>query len=307
MRFQSAIIILVMVFAATSVMAASKVAVIPLYGSKKLKNIVTVSPQGGDFNDPVAAMASITDSSEDNPYQLVIGPGVYTLTQTLEVKSYVAVVGAGLATVIQGNISSATENATAALVSCPDNGSISSLYIRNNGGGVGPYAIGLFNVGECIVNDVDIIVEGSDRNYGVYNYSSFPSLYDVSIKSVGGLTAAGIYNNNSSLFAFDVFSRGEDGFESEGLINAYGATAAVSNCSFEGSATFGYGIYNVGADITIRNSHVEGSFRGFYLNGGTVKILNSSLVGIPLFDGSGTYTCLQSNNGATAELGINCL
>ncbi len=79
-----------------SAQAADKVVVIPLFGhGKPLKNIVTVAKANGKFTDPVAAVNSITDASYDNPYLVVIGPGVYTLTHTLVMKPWVDITGSG--------------------------------------------------------------------------------------------------------------------------------------------------------------------------------------------------------------------
>jgi hypothetical protein len=67
------------VFLPLPALAADKLVVIPLFGhSKPLKNVVTVAKLSGKFTDPVAAVNSITDASENNPYFVVIGLGVYT-------------------------------------------------------------------------------------------------------------------------------------------------------------------------------------------------------------------------------------
>ena len=63
--------------------------------ANSLKNVVTVAKGKGQFTDPVAAVNSISDASVDNPYLVVIGPGVYTLTQTLVMKEYVDIEGSG--------------------------------------------------------------------------------------------------------------------------------------------------------------------------------------------------------------------
>ena len=69
---------------AFSSLAHNSVVVVPLITAKRLGNVVTVSHSGGDFTDPIAAVASITDASFTNPYVVMIGPGLYTLNQTLE-------------------------------------------------------------------------------------------------------------------------------------------------------------------------------------------------------------------------------
>ena len=79
---------------------------VPLGATDKSARIVTVSPEGGDFTDPLAALASINDASADNPYLVLIGPGVYTVTDTLAMKPFVDIAGAGReATKLTGAIS----------------------------------------------------------------------------------------------------------------------------------------------------------------------------------------------------------
>ncbi len=98
--------------------AADKVVVIPLLGhGKTLKNIVTVAKANGKFTDPVAAVNSITGASENNPYLVVIGPGVYTLTHTLKMKPWVDITGSGEnVTRLVGTISNDNEDESSAIV-----------------------------------------------------------------------------------------------------------------------------------------------------------------------------------------------
>lgn len=108
-RFGQGIMVLMVVFFVSHVAAQDKVVVIPLNSAKKLQNVVTVSPRNGDFTDPVAAVNSITGASAANPYLVLIGPGVYTLTQPLPMKPFVTIAGSGReATTLTGSISSST-------------------------------------------------------------------------------------------------------------------------------------------------------------------------------------------------------
>ena len=101
------------VLAQVTAFAANKVVVIPLFDSsctsgtcKPLKNIVTVAKANGMFTDPVAALNSITDASVTNPYLVVIGPGVYTVTAPVVMKEWVDITGSGEnVTKIKGAIS----------------------------------------------------------------------------------------------------------------------------------------------------------------------------------------------------------
>lgn len=70
--------------------------------SAAIDNVVIVNkvPGPNQFSDPIAAMASITDSSTTNPYVLKIGPGIYSLSAPLVLKEGVTVKSDGHSTVI---------------------------------------------------------------------------------------------------------------------------------------------------------------------------------------------------------------
>jgi pectin methylesterase-like acyl-CoA thioesterase len=115
--------------------AQNKVVVIPLFGddAKPLKNIVTVAKANGMFTDPLAAVNSITDASEINPYVVVIGPGIYTISKTLVMKPYVNITGCGENfTILKGAISKNVYNESA-IISGIENSALTSLTVENTG------------------------------------------------------------------------------------------------------------------------------------------------------------------------------
>lgn len=61
----------------------------------KAKNLIIVSPAGGDFSDPVAALESVQGlSSQSNPFTILIMPGVYTTVKPMEFNgAYVSMIG----------------------------------------------------------------------------------------------------------------------------------------------------------------------------------------------------------------------
>jgi len=138
-----------------STQAADKVVVIPLFGhGKPLKNIVTVVKANGKFTDPVAAVNSITDASENNPYLVVIGPGVYTLTHTPVMKPWVDITGSG-------------ENVTRLV------GAI--------------YNYGIYNLGSSpMMMYVSAEGRAGSHAYGIYNNGSSPIISQVSATASGG-------------------------------------------------------------------------------------------------------------------------
>ena len=139
--------------------AQDRVVVIPLNSAKELNHVVTVSATGGDFTNPVAAVNSITDASAAKPYLVMIGPGVYTLTQTLVMKPFVTISGSGRnATTLTGAIS--LGNATnSAVISGADNATLRGLTVENTGGGT--YSIALLNYGSVpVIQDVTARASG---------------------------------------------------------------------------------------------------------------------------------------------------
>lgn len=81
----------------TSIFAQTKVVVIPMAGdAKSLQNVLTVSKENGDFTSISSALNSIEDSSESNPYLVVIGPGHFTET-ILFIPNSVTIAGSGTA------------------------------------------------------------------------------------------------------------------------------------------------------------------------------------------------------------------
>lgn len=66
----------------------------PVGQAPRYANVVVVAKSGGDFSDPVAALASIVDASATNRYLVKIMPGEYRIGAWL-LKSYVDIEGSG--------------------------------------------------------------------------------------------------------------------------------------------------------------------------------------------------------------------
>ncbi len=177
--------------------AADKVVVIPLmsHQSKPLKNVVTVAKKNGDFTDPVAAVNSITDAAVDNPYLIVIGPGVYTLTEALQIPGYVSMTGSGLySTTLQGTLSDDQSLFTGSLVRLAGgHSSLSDLFVTNRGGGKRSTAVFVGYNSE--LHQLSVQVSGSEENVGVY--SNGGKVEHVSILATGGERATGILSYSS--------------------------------------------------------------------------------------------------------------
>ena len=250
----------------------------------ELQNVVTVSASGADFTDPFAALESITDASESNPSLVVIGPGVYTVTETLIVKPYVSIMGARQdVTTLAGAISTDSWGPASAIVSGANNASLQDLTIENTGGG--EYSIALVN-SACSTNIRNIIVQasGGNFNYGVYNvnYSS-PTLDYVTALASGGTGNYGVYNNDHS-------------------------SPVINNLTTNASGSFSsFGVYNTNNCMpVIRNSTIDSQSSGVAANGlSIVRVIQSSIInGVNAINA--TITCVNSDNGVDMELDANC-
>lgn len=255
------IVILFFGTASSLVTAHNNVVVIPLSGDdlKPLKNMITVSPANGDFADPVAAVNSINDATFENPYVVVIGPGLYELSQTLQMKAYVDIVGSGInTTILQGAFSgTSTSDLASTVVSGAPGASISDLAIVNNGG---PQAVSIA-IAKPGGNVSNVRLEARNGNalYGLYGNSVSPKLEDLTVKiSNGSGNQYGIYLNSSR------------------------SQIIGPNISISGGQSLDYGIYlNAGeflidsADIRVQDGAQQ---RGIFLNTGELVLGDSQLL-----------------------------
>ena len=131
----------------STVTAHNKVVVIPMSGDdlKPLKNLISVAKQNGDFNNPIAAVNSITNASVSNPYLVVIAPGIYDLgNATLTLKPYISIQGSGVDITTIRSAGTTAEHATVKVVA---HSSISDSTILNNSTG-SVHTIGVIAGGE---------------------------------------------------------------------------------------------------------------------------------------------------------------
>jgi hypothetical protein len=187
--------------------SANTVVVIPLGGgtSQPLANIVTVAKQNGDFANPRDAVNSITDASEENPYLIVIAPGRYQVSSTINMKPYVSITGSGeKVTTIWGEIG--TISAThSAILRGASNATLSNISIENDGPALNAtFAIGIVNVGDSLhMNNVRVDAfggpQGASNIRGVYNISSSLVMINNCVINAVGTGAIGLYNGSPVL------------------------------------------------------------------------------------------------------------
>lgn len=206
-----------------------------LYGlkTKGYKNVLVVSPDGGNFGSVQDALNSITDNSASNKYLIWVGPGIYTEVVTM--KPYVDIEGAG------ENVTkiTATGNPQNATVIGSDNAELRFITIENTGASYyynAPYGIAINNNGASpsLLHVTANASGGLAWNYGIYNNSSSPSMNNVIAQASGYSTFnAGVYNTTSSS-------------PSMNNVTAIGITGGYNNYS--------YGVYNINASAPVMNN-----------------------------------------------------
>jgi hypothetical protein len=215
------IVVLASILFLSHAVATDKMGIGPLNSVKKSMAVVTVSPAGGDFTDPVAAVKSIKDADATNPYEVLIGPGKYTLSQTLVMKPFVTIAGSGPdVTTLTGAISSDVADETSAIVTGADYAALYNLTIENRG--VGRYSIALYNKWSSpFIQNVSAAASGGvGFNYGVYNYFSSPRMTEVTAAASGGGTSSiAVYNDSSSPRMTKVNAVAAGGMYSIGVYN----------------------------------------------------------------------------------------
>lgn len=257
-------LLLTLSFITSNGLAADKVVVIPLISNKamKLQNVVTVSASGADFTNPVAAVNSIADASTENPYLVVIGPGVYTLTQTLVMKEYVSIMGSGEQTTrLNGAVSTNTNDAGSSLVSGANNTTLSDLTVENIVvGNLSSIAIYNNNCSPKIIN-VSTITSGGGSAIGVFNTSSSsPTMTNVSVTVSGTSTTTGVLNDSSSPVIDNVTVTVTGGTASTcGVTNQNASAPTIKNLTVTTSGGVGnhVGILNDYSSPTMNNVNVK--------------------------------------------------
>lgn len=177
----------------------------PAGPASSLQNVITVSASGGDFTDPVAAVASISGSSASNQFTVLIGPGSYALSSQIVLPPYVHLQGSGRqATTLVGMFAASdfTESAGAAVVA-DDNVQISDLLIVNTGVSTGGSStIHADGVRELVIDGVDLLVNNSSGDPSAAVYLANGSMWmdrssAFNIDTGGGFAVYGVNNGEA--------------------------------------------------------------------------------------------------------------
>ena len=252
----------------------------------QLQNLIHVAKSGGDYTSVQAALDSITDATQDNPYLVRMAPGEYSETFTM--KPYVHLQGAGqeitiitsngslppsqatlvlandvsLRDLTVGNSGTGTQNVALLASAGVTRTLVADVTVRAHGDGNENYAILIDSGAGVRLQQVTALAEnGSTSNYGLYNNNgAAAALRGGSFTGRGGSNARAIYNTDSgtTLETESVTALAENGSNSNyGLYNGIGAAATLRGGSFTGrGGNQAYGIYNTDSGTTLETESI---------------------------------------------------
>lgn len=166
-------------------------------------NVIYVEQQpGGDFSSPIDAINAITDASADNPYLILIGPGIYDLgSSELIMKPYVYIKGAGkdITTLVGHRLDATGTNWSAgSFVKGVSNSSLRDLTVHNDcGTGTSGLCGAIYNNNNAspVFNRIRVKVTGGTNTVGIHNNaSSSPSIKSTTVVAAGGGGSTGMYS-----------------------------------------------------------------------------------------------------------------
>ena len=286
--------------------------------------VAIVAPSGGNYTDPVTAMANLNSwcpsPSATKPCLMKIMPGVYDIgSETINMQPYVSIEGSGeLVTQIEGSKTSTDYcDAAAAVVHGARDTELRFLTFRNYGA-TGLYAVGIMNntQGAPKMTNVGVSSQSPNAafNFGIVNCPGSPEMLNVNVfAGDGSLINRGIYNSLGSspdLTNGNVRSRG--GIYSDGIRNEdSGISLRNSYVWGEYASTGSYGLSNDATGgsppwITVVNSSVLGGTRGI-LNANAacgMSVAHSEIGGG--VDNSGYIKCVGAYNHSLDPLNNTC-
>ncbi len=321
-----------------SLPAHNSVVVVPLGGddAQSMANVVRVAKSGGDFTSVVAALNSVQNATETNPFLIFIGPGDYNLgTQSLSIPSFVNIVGSGPEiTRLKGTVGSATDPVQEGLLIVAGTNRlsgfslenadslVSSAGIVNDGGnlvlddmtvlvsnGIGTFATAVrnFSDGLLSISDSTLRVEGgsADTSTGVRNIQSVLELENSRVLVVGsagtqfGINAVTARTNLVSIDMQVIGGERQIGvINSGGFLNAEGTRMNIENGDGDQTGTLTFdGVTNL---VNVGINLIGGENQtGVQSDGLARSDLNT--VGIQLIDATGTENIAVANSSSSTS------
>lgn len=183
--------------------------------------LVRVAPSGGDYDNIIDALNSITGASQNKPYVVQVAPGQYYLSgQQVNLKPFVSLIGTSPeSTIIQSAVGGENREQDCAVIVVPKNAKVSNLTVRNFHNDETSVHCGIAVTDgyaisakenyagflENSVENVHVLLKGqSKQSVGVLFLNNRASVEEVSINVVSADRAYGIVVYHGSLIAEDI-------------------------------------------------------------------------------------------------------
>jgi hypothetical protein len=245
-------------------------------------NVLVVAKSGGHYATISDALASITDNSAANRYLVWVAPGTYTETVTM--KEYVDIEGAGELTTKITQVGSAST--TTGTVVGANNAELRSLTVENTGGNLNATAIFNSSASPRLTQVTARALGGTTNSYGVFNISaSSPLMTNMTVSALGATSLnIGVLNDTSSSTMMNVTVSASGGSISFGVYNDTSSPTMTNVTVNASGGTSNYGVYNDASSPTIQNSTIRSAsgtsnYGIANTNTGTVKVNNSQIMG----------------------------
>ena len=285
-------------------------------------NMTWVVPVGSDseyedyYTSPVDAMNHLADWCELGnvivPIRarctLMIAPGTYDLgaDQQIVMHEKVDIIGMGIrATIIHGYVKAAAGDEASAVIRGAANAVLRNLAVSNLvflATTTGDHSSAIYNDGTGFrVDNVSVLANGNNRNYGIINNGADATYTDMAIKSFNIWAPS-----NPSALCIGLLTRGAGGVEinhtlaeSEGCsdstaIQDDGANLRLVRVHAKATCPNGpcgaNAVWNVSGVLTIVNSKLEGASRSITIGNESDRIINTHFNGA-VFDAFPATQC----------------
>jgi len=276
---------------------------------KKYARTAVVALSGGDYSDPIAALAAVNgwcpSRSAANPCLLKIMPGIYDIGEnTLYMLNYVDVEGSGEnGTIISGSVgNSSTAPISRGVVNGANNAEIRSLTVINANAEV--YVAAIVNNGASPkISNLKVAVSGaSGISAGIYNYAASPVIKGVVSDATGQQDSYGIYNLSSSPVISDCTATGSANNFSYGIMNELSSPTIHNLAARADGGGNAYAVFNTSSTVAMTDVSAvalanAGSYAGAIVNVYSTMLMTGG--GAEASGGSWNYGVSNNSSSAT--------
>jgi len=271
---------------------------------KKYGRVAVVARSGGDYSDPVTALAEsgtwCNDPSSVNACLLKIMPGVYTVTSPVVMRQFIDIEGSGEnVTKITSALSSPTQFFTVATVIGADNSELRFLTVENTSTGDSTVAILNLSASPSILH-VSAISNGAIYfNYAIRNELCSPTLTNVRASAIGSSSNYAISNGGTSTIMTNVTATATGGINTNtGITNAGGSPNMTNVTVTAKGGAICYGVRNTDTGATMTNATVT-------VSGGTQNIGVYCFQAYPTMTNATITASGGTNNVGVSNSGVN--